>query len=149
MTQLTNRSFAFGLGAIILMLVAESANAQQQGLTVQLPVVNRFNVNTVVMVPDGGMMSLGGVSRHAEGRISQGIPGLSGPLSRPFSNRASGYSTSGSHAAVKVQIISLREMDEDLTAALRANRPANYEEVQARKRKADFLTRNIGRNLHQ
>jgi len=130
----------------LIALEAISFAQQPAGIPVQLPVVNRFSINTAVMVPDGGTMSLGGISRSAEGSISQGVPGIPGPLSRPFSNRARGTSTSISKASVTVQILSSREMSEDVLAAARAARPANYEEIQARERKADFLTRNIGRN---
>jgi len=132
-------AIAVGLG----LASSTIAIAQQPGISVQLPTVNRFSIDTVVMVPDGGTMSLGGVSRSSEGSISSGIPGVSG---RPFSNRSSGISTSSSRASVTVQILSSREMSEDVLAAARASRPANYEEIQARERKADFLTRNIGRN---
>ena len=144
------RLSAVGLVAVGLWLASGTTVLAQQptGIPVQLPAVNRFSINTVVSVPDGGTMSLGGVTRSAEGSISQGVPGLS-PFGRPFANRASGRSTSRSGASVKVQILSSREMSEDVLAAARAARPANYEEIQARERKADFLTRNIGRNRHR
>ena len=145
------RLSAVGLVAVGLWLASGTLCLAQQpiGIPVQLPVVNRFSINTVVSVPDGGTLSLGGISRSSEGSISQGVPGLSGPFGRPFANRASGRSTSRSGASVKVQILSSREMSEDVLAAARAARPANYEEIQARERKADFLTRNIGRNRHR
>lgn len=137
-----------GLAAIALTLILQGVVPAQQtfGLPVQLPTVNRFSINTVVSVPDGGTLSLGGVSRSSGGSISSGVPGLRGPLGRPFSNRSSGASLAGSRASVKVRILSSREMSEDVLAAARAARPANYEAIQAQERKADFLTRNIGRS---
>ena len=128
----------------LALVVHGSASAQQVGIPIQLPSVNRFSINTVVSVPDGGTLSLGGVSRQSAASSSSGIPGLGGPLGRPFSNRASSLASSASRASVKVQILSSREMSEDVLAAARASRPANYEEIQALNRKADFLTRNMG-----
>jgi len=130
----------------LIAIEAISLAQQRIGIPVQLPVVNRFSVNTVVSVPDGGTLSLGGISRSTEGSTFQRGRRASGLLSRPFPNRGRGTSTSSSNASVTVHILSSREMSEDVLAAARAARPANYEEIQARERKADFLTRNIGRN---
>ncbi len=97
-------------------------------------------------VPDGGTMLLGGVSRYSESSISRGIPGLRGPV---FQNRATGYTAQSSRASVKATILSTREMDEALAieGARRAliyqrSDPNGSFEVQ---KKADFITRNIGR----
>jgi len=113
---------------------------------VQLPVVSFFNVRTAVSVPDGGTLSLGGVSRYSESSVSRGIPGLRGPV---FQSRATGYSAQSSRASVRATILSTREMDEILAieGARRAlinqrSDPNGSFEVQ---RKADFITRNIGR----
>ena len=140
------RLSAVGLIAVGIWLASGTlVLAQQIGLPVQLPTVNQFSINTVVSVPDGGTLSLGGVSSQSASSSSNGIPGL-GPLGRPFSNRSSSVTNSASRASIKVQILSSREMSEDVLAAARAARPANYEEIQARDRRADFLTRNMGRN---
>lgn len=111
---------------------------------IQLPVLRFFNIRTAVMVPDGGRLGLGGVSRHSEGSISRGVPLLGG---RPFTNRGAGFESSGNHANVKVTILSTQEMSDDVLAAARAAKakktnPNGSAEV---RRKADFLTRNIGR----
>ena len=130
---------------------ASVANAQSSvnapvNTTVQLPVLSFFNVQTVVSVPDAGIRSLGGVSRHASGRTSRGVPGWG----RGFSNRSRGFATVSSNAAVRVRIISLNEMSEDVLS--NANRRASIYEskdpngsnaVQAR---ADFISRNVGRS---
>lgn len=89
------------------------AQGPQFGLTVQLPTVRNFSVQTTVSVPDGGTISLGGISRSAEGRVSSGIPGLRG---RPFRNSATGRETSVGRATASVRIISQRELEEDLLA---------------------------------
>ena len=136
------RLSAVGLIAVGLWLASGTlVLAQQIGLPVQLPTVNQFSINTVVSVPDGGTLSLGGVSSQSASSSSNGFPGLG-----PFSNRSNSVNNSASRASIKVQILSSREMSEDVLAAARAARPANYEEIQARDRRADFLTRNMGRN---
>ena len=141
---------AFSL--LCLLMSAETTYAQNgfgrpTNISVQLPVVSVFNVRTTVMVPDGGTMSLGGVSRSASGRRTSGVPGFGGPL---FQNRGIGYSAGASRATVKATIISNREISEDLLAE--GNRRALVRErfdpngpvaVQA---KADFISRNIGRS---
>lgn len=137
---------------ICVLMSAGTTLAQNQfgrptNIAVQLPVVSFFNVRTTVSVPDGGMMSLGGVSRSASGSRSSGVPGLGGPL---FRNRGIGYSTGGSRAVVTATIISNREIEEDLLAE--GNRRARMREridpngSQAVQAKADFISRNIGRS---
>ena len=126
---------------------AQNGFGRPTNISVQLPVVSIFNVRTAVSVPDGGTMSLGGVSRYSSGRRTSGVPGLGGPL---FQNRGTGFSAGGSRATVTATIISNREIGEDLLAA--GNRRARVRErynpngsyaVQA---KADFISRNIGRS---
>ncbi len=140
--------FVFAAG----FLVGENAHAQSgfgrpANIQVQLPVVSFFNVQTVVSVPDGGTMSLGGISRHSSGRFSRGVPGLGGPL---FQNTGTGYSTGGSRATVTAAIISNQEIGDSLLAE--GNRRATIRErfdpngAPAVQAKADFITRNIGRS---
>lgn len=126
---------------------AQNGFGRPANLTVQLPVVSVFNVRTTVSVPDGGTMSLGGVSRFSSGRTSRGIPGLGGPL---FRSGGSGYSAGGSRATATATIISNREIEEELR--VEGDRRARIRErfdvngspvVQA---KADFISRNIGRS---
>ena len=139
----------FGLIGIAALLSTQSACAQGPAIntTVQLPVLRFFNVRTVVSVPDGGTMSLGGVSRHASGQSSRGIPGLRGPL---FNSRSRGYSGGSSRATVSTKIISNREIEEDLMQE--ANRRIAIRETfdangpVAVQKKADFISRNIGRS---
>ena len=141
----------FAFSGMATLLLTASAVAQNFGnptsIRVQLPVVSFFNVRTAVMVPDGGTMSLGGVSNYSSGQTSRGVPGLGGPL---FQNRAGGFSAGSSRASVKVRIISNREISEDLMAE--GERRAAIREIsdpngtQAVQAKADFITNNIGRS---
>jgi len=144
------------LKSILILFVATfalSATAAAQNnfgtpvnTQIQLPVVSFFNVRTVVSVPDAGVMSLGGVSRHASGSTSRGIPGLG----RAFSNRSSGYSTARNNASINVRIISNSEMSDDILSA--ANRQAAVSESKnpngskAIQAKADFISRHVGRS---
>lgn len=54
------------------------------GVTVQLPIIATTSVSTVVSVPDGGTILLGGVKRMTESRSEQGLPFLS---NIPYVNR--------------------------------------------------------------
>lgn len=112
-----------------------TAQGQQFGLTVQLPTVRNFSVQTAVSVPDGGAVSLGGISRSAEGRVSRGIPGLSG---RPFRNDAIGRSTNTGRATVTPRIIIQRELEEDLMVGAREN--------QLTSQAKDYLDGKIAKN---
>ena len=149
--NLANSIKIFALFFAINWGMTDLANAQNgfgrpTSINVQLPVVSVFNVRTVVSVPDGGTMSLGGISNHSSGRSSRGVPGLRGPL---FQNRGIGYSAGSSRATIKATIISNREIDEALMAAgnrrfatRRTHDPNGAPAIQA---KADFISRNIGR----
>ncbi len=55
-----------------------------EGVTIQLPVLATTSVNTVVSVPDGGTILMGGIRRMRENRIERGVPLLS---SIPYVNR--------------------------------------------------------------
>ncbi len=55
-----------------------------EGVTIQLPVLATTSVNTVVSVPDGGTVLLGGIKRSRETRTERGVPMLS---SIPYVNR--------------------------------------------------------------
>ncbi|MFK7768628.1 MAG: hypothetical protein AB8B55_15510 [Mariniblastus sp.] len=134
------------LGFVVCSPVQAQGFGRPTNSRVQLPVLRFFNVRTVVMVPDGGTISLGGVSRHAEGQSSRGVPGLRGPL---FQNRSRGSSTGGGHASVTARIISTREMEQAVLAEANyrekmraASDPNGSRAVQA---KADFISQNIGR----
>ncbi|MEL7496187.1 MAG: hypothetical protein AAFN77_01165 [Planctomycetota bacterium] len=109
------RSFAvlFAISCFLFLASESTAQRPQFGVTVQLPTIRTFSIQTAVSVPDGGTVSLGGVSRSSEGRVSSGVPGLPG---RPFRNSAIGRSTGSSRATVTTKIISQRELEEDLLA---------------------------------
>ena len=55
-----------------------------EGVTIQLPVLATTSVNTVVSVPDGGTILMGGIKRMRETRDERGVPMLS---SIPYINR--------------------------------------------------------------
>ena len=55
-----------------------------EGVTIQLPVLAQTSVNTVVSVPDGGTILMGGIKRMRETRTERGVPMLS---SIPYVNR--------------------------------------------------------------
>ena len=136
--------------AVILIVVADINSVSAQ--VVQLPSVGFFNVRTAVSVPDGGSMQIGGVNRHASGRISRGVPGMrSVPgVGRLNGNQAIGSSSSSAKSTVRPRLIIMSELEADIMAqAARnkrqaaANDPNGSEAVQ---KKADFITRNIGRS---
>ncbi len=132
----------------------DQATAQQSQTPVQtrfqLPVRSVFTMNTVVSVPDGGIMRLGGVSSSASGGTAYGIPGIGSPLGRPFRNQAFGQTAAASQANIRVRILSNREMEAEVMAT--ANRRDYTQRLldpngsQAIQKRADFITRNIGRS---
>lgn len=143
---------AFTVAGLVFAVLPNSSQGQRPFVNqqVQLPTVSFFNIRTVVSVPDGGTTYLGGVSRHASGQISRGIPGFSGPFARPFRNRSYGYSASSSNMSAHVRLILARELEQDVMAE--ANRrdlirqPFDPNGSQAVQQKADFISRNIGRS---
>lgn len=102
------------LGSLSFWL--EPSTAQQPGIAVQLPTTSVFSINTAVSVPDGGSISLGGNSGGSWSRSRSGSP------FRPFGNQAWGGSQFASNASLKVQIISLAEMEAELLSQLPADR---------------------------
>lgn len=140
-----------GLGAVG---AASRASAQ----AVMLPTQEIFSVGTTVVVPDGGAMYLGGVSRAREGSVSRGVPLLGGPL---VQQRGYGREFSRSGASVHARIIDLDELDREVLAAARAARGegviageatsaaagrAAAVGAPARPGLAEFLSRHMGRN---
>ncbi len=129
-------------------LATPGLTSPASGQVVQLPTQSFFNISTVVKVPDAGIMRMGGVRRFASGQQSRGIPGL--PASPLTANRARGYEAGASDAMVQVQIISLDEMEAALMGGYTP--PPTFgsativtEPPAAIRRKADFITRNLGR----
>lgn len=147
-------SAAFLLALIIMATAtSESANAQ---ITIQLPTINMFSVNTVVSVPDGGTISLGGVNSHSSGRTSRGVPGLSSiPLvGRGFGNSGIGSDTTSNQATVKATIINLKEMEDELLSGIGGQGPAvgisgakGGKSAAETRKKAAFLSRHMGKSF--
>ena len=85
------------------------------GITIQLPVLSVTNVSTVVSVPDGGTVLLGGIKRMQEGRTEAGVPFLSNVpyVNRLFKNVGIGHETSHLMMMVTPRIIIQKEIEED------------------------------------
>ena len=77
------------------------------GVTVQLPIIATTSVSTVVSVPDGGTILLGGVKRSTETRDEEGIPFLSNIpyVNRLFKNVGIGRTTTNLMMMVTPRII--------------------------------------------
>ena len=85
------------------------------GITVQLPTLAITNVSTVVSVPDGGTVLMGGIKRMQEGRNESGVPFLSNIpyVNRLFKNVGIGHETSHLMMMVTPRIIIQKEIEED------------------------------------
>ena len=121
--------------AMLSLLLGTPALAQQQNVGIRLPVVRQFNSTSSVMVPDGGTMSLGGISRSASGATSRGFSGLG----RPFANRSIGRQTSRGQASVRAWVLSNQEINEAILSRASPARQAPlpyYKEVWARQQSA-------------
>ena len=135
------------------MVLSISGQCSGQGLTVQQPVIRFFNVGTVVSVPDGGTISLGGVSSSSQGAVTRGVPGLSGipGVNRLFNNRAIGSEDSRSTASVTTRILIMSELEEKVLAEAAQLEAADLARARAAgltvpedvQRKAEFMTRSI------
>ena len=120
-------------------------------IIISLPTVRTFNVNTTVMVPDGGQMLLGGVKRGSYGSVTRGVPGLSNlsGANRLFKNRGIGQSIGSSTGSVTPRIIIAREQEAEVMAV--ANQRARARIAKNRNldpkvvRQAERLSRSIGR----
>jgi len=137
--------------ALFPVLFPLVASGQSFNINTQQPVIRTFGVNTVVSVPDGGTMSLGGIHRSAEGRVSAGVPLLGnspyvGPL---FRNQAISRQSSAGQATVSVHIISLKELEQQVLQEAGRRVPGSLEvELNGNadvQRRAAFINRNIGR----
>lgn len=86
-----------------------------EGTTIQLPVISFTTVNTVVSVPDGGTVLMGGVKRMSEGRTERGVPFLSNVpyVNRLFKNVGIGRQTQNLMMMVTPRII-IQEEEENL-----------------------------------
>ena len=104
-------------------LADEELETTTEGITVQLPVLSVTSINTVVSVPDGGTVLLGGIKRVSEGRTEQGVPFLSNVpyVNRLFKNVGIGQETSNLMMMVTPRIIIQQEIEEDLVGTISSN----------------------------
>lgn len=141
-------TFAFSVCGFVVFGWNSELSAQQTrptNIPIRLPTVGFFNVRTVVSVPDAGVMRLGGVSRSASGSSSQGPAWV-----RPFRSRSLGGLNSATNAGVHARVIINSEIEDGVMAEAAARKLAR-EVVDpngspAVQQKADFLTRNMGRD---
>ena len=84
------------------------------GITLQQPIVATVSVQTVVSVPDGGTVLLGGIKRLREGRSMTGVPILNKIpyLSRLFKNSGIGRETESVMLMVTPRIIIFEEEEQ-------------------------------------
>ena len=87
-----------------------------EGVTIQLPILATTSVSTVVSVPDGGTVLMGGVKTMSEGRNERGVPFLSNIpyVNRLFKNVGIGHETSNLMMMVTPRIIIQKEIEEDM-----------------------------------
>ncbi|HMO92760.1 MAG TPA: hypothetical protein PKD64_11260 [Pirellulaceae bacterium] len=113
----------------------------------QLPTIEVFNINTAVMVPDGGMTYLGGVGRVRYGSNTVGVPGLSNipGMNRLFKNRGIGHDISSSNAAVTAKIIILEELEQEVLAEAKRRQASRAHQAELEK-EADRISNQIGRS---
>ncbi len=117
--------------------------------TVQLPTIDVFNVQTTVIVPDGGTMLLGSIGQSAMSEVMRGVPLLGNVpgAGRLFRNRGIGNETSAGTATVSAQIIRMSELEPNILAEGNRRLQANQLVSDAKtKRRADFLSRNVGQS---
>lgn len=93
------------LAFVVLIHAASVATAQT--VTVQQPIVDVFNVDTVVSVPDRGSILLGGVGRASEAGFHSGF--------RPYGSSV-GLERSNSSAWASVYIHDFEALDAELLA---------------------------------
>ena len=100
--------------------VRENEETVTEGTTVQLPTFAFTTVVTVVSVPDGGTVLLGGIKRLREGRNERGIPILAKVpyVSRLFRNVGIGRDAQSLMMMVTPRIIIQEEEEEKLGISL-------------------------------
>lgn len=84
------------------------------GVSIQQPVTSEVEINTIVSVPDGGTILMGGIKRLSEGRNEAGTPMLDKVpfLKRLFTNVGVGRDTSTMMMMVTPRIIIQEEEEE-------------------------------------
>lgn len=87
---------------------------ENQGITLQQPVIAQTTISTVVNVPDGGTVLIGGVKRMSESRVERGVPFLSNIpyVNRLFKNVAIGRETTNLMMMVTPRILVQAEEEE-------------------------------------
>ena len=92
-------------------------------MTVQLPVLSVTSISTVVSVPDGGTVLMGGIKTLQESRAEQGVPFLSNVpyINRLFKNVGVGQETSNFMLMVTPRIIIQQEIEEDTVGPISAD----------------------------
>ena len=129
----------FTILLVFLLASSEDLLAQQPSVntTVQLPTVSSFNINTVVSVPDGGTMFLGGGAGGAA--YSSRRPGL----------RSSARSIGGPGVSVSTTLIIGSEVDAELERrgriAIARNARPEIHGSDEEKARAEFLAKHLGR----
>ena len=120
-----------------------------EGQTVFIPSFRNFTYRGAVRVPDGGTTLLGGVTSSSEQANSSGVPGLGGipGVGRAFRNRGIGRQQQAGNLSTKVQIIDMKEMEEDhlARAGYLPGQPHGQGENADVARKAAFLSKHVGR----
>ena len=137
------------LGVLVFVPLSAIFCAAAAAQTVQLPTIDVFTIQTSVMVPDGGTMLLGTIGRSSMGETMRGVPLLGNipGAGRLFRNRGIGQETSAGTATVSAQILSMREMEEGVLAeGNRRLQSAPFAADANTQRRAEFLSRNIGRS---
>lgn len=106
------------VGGLWFSATAQAAVGQQPlpATTVQLPTVSQFSVRTTVSVPDGGTMSMGGVSRGYDSRVNRGM--------LPLGSRGIATGRTAGGVSVSTRIIDHAEMDRAILASAAAERGA-------------------------
>lgn len=127
--------------ALILFFGVESASAQRPAVntTIQLPTVRNFGVNTVVSVPDGGTMVIGGGSA---GTVFPRRRGLSRSTNRRLSRPGISISPT---LIIGAEVEAELQRRGKIALAERA-RPDIHGTVKE-KAKALFLAKHLGRGL--
>jgi general secretion pathway protein D len=94
-----------------------------EGVTIQLPTLAFTTVSTVVSVPDGGTIMMGGIKRMREARVERGTPFLSNIpyVNRLFKNVGIGRETESLMMLVTPRIIIQSEEEQAQIGSIGGN----------------------------
>lgn len=128
-----------GLNLLFVGLVP-LAFGQNGGVTVQLPTIQSFSVNTSVLAPDRGAVSLGGVSRAYQSTSGRGVPGWGKVpgVGRGLGGRSITSGVGGGGSWARASIIDLQAMDEAVLAEAAARGAPTPMGSSARDRRVRF-----------